>query len=435
MSLLFSKIPQFFSPDTPAPTGGGKAPVESKSMGVEDAIEFLGADEEPPETLELDRTPPKGGKSKDETPPEGEEETPEGEEQEEVDELAEIEAELEGPPEDKLELVTPVRRKEILAKYPNLFKDFPMLENSYYRDQQFTEMFGTVKDAQVVAEKAETLDRFENEIMSGDITNILKAVKAENPNGFLKIADNYMNMLAQADERAYSHILGNIGRFTIKAMVKESRSSNNKALESAAQILNQFLFGSSDFTQPFNLSRENPQEAQQNTEQTEREQAFIRQQYEVAHNSVNTRVNNVIRNTIESHIDPKGSMQEYVKKNAVKDAIETLANLMEKDTRFKGLTDKLWETVFKENFSDSSQERVRRAFLSRAKTLLPSVIKKARNDALRGTGHRVREMEEETTPQRGPIPSGKPRATSPGKIRNAKDIPKGMSSLEFLNSD
>jgi hypothetical protein len=435
MSLLFSKIPQFFSPDPVGGAPSGKAPVENKSIGLEDAIEFLGADEEPPETLELDKTPPKGGKGKDETPPEGEEETSEGEEEPEEDELAEIEAELEGPPEDKLELVTPVRRKEILAKYPNLFKDFPMLENSYYRDQQFTEMFGTVKDAKVVAEKAETLDKFEGEIMGGSIANVLKAVKEENPDSFLKIVDGYMNTLAEVDERAYGHILGNIGRYTIKAMVKESRASNNKALESAAQILNQFLFGSSEFTQPFNLSRENPQEAQQNTQQTEREQAFIRQQFEVAHNSVNTRVNNVIRNTIESHIDPKGSMQEYVKKNAVKDAVETLASLMEKDTRFKGLTDKLWETVFKENFSDSSQERVRRAFLSRAKTLLPSVIKKARNDALRGTGHRVREMEEEKETPKGPVPSGKPRATSPGKIKNAKDIPAGMSTLDFLNSE
>ena len=36
--------------------------------------------------------------------------------------------------------MTPVRRKEILAKYPKLFKDFPYLEKAYYREQQFTEV-------------------------------------------------------------------------------------------------------------------------------------------------------------------------------------------------------------------------------------------------------------------------------------------------------
>ena len=94
----------------------------------------------------------------------------EGEEkEEEVDELKEMEEELEGPSEEDMELMTPVRRKEILAKYPQLFKDFPYLEKAYYRDQQFTEVFPTIQDAKIAVEKATILDRFEQQVVNGGI--------------------------------------------------------------------------------------------------------------------------------------------------------------------------------------------------------------------------------------------------------------------------
>lgn len=425
MFLRFSN--EFHSPDTP--TGGGTSAQSSASTlpeGKEDTIDFL-AEDEPSEPEKLDLTP-KTKSTKDELDEKDEkDETDESE-----DELKELEEELAGPKEEKLELVTPVRRKEILAKYPNLFKDFPYLENAYYREQQFTEILGTIEDARTAASKADILDRFEAEILGGSTENVLKAVKNENPEGFNKLVDDYLPTLARVDENAYMHLLGNITKHTIVAMVKEARSSGNDVLQNAAAILNQFVFGTTNFTPAKNLSKQNPQEQAQNEQVNQRELMFVQQQFESTNGDINTRVNNTLKNTVEAHIDPRGTMSEYVKKKAIGDAMDTLAGLMEKDTRFRTLTDKLWEQSFKENFSAGSRDRIRSAFLAKAKTLLPSVIKKARNDALRGTGHRVTE---ETTPNKGPIVAGKPRSQTPGKIREAKDIPKKMSTLEFLNSD
>jgi hypothetical protein len=71
------------------------------------------------------------------------------------------------------------------------------------------------------------------------------------------------------------------------------------------------------------------------------------------------------------------------------------------------------------------------------------VIKKARNDALKGLGSRAREENNEEQEERTPAPkkgqiassNGKSTAPSGGKIRKASDIPKGMSTLDILNSD
>jgi hypothetical protein len=181
-----------------------------------------------------------------------------------------------------------------------------------------------------------------------------------------------------------------------------------------------------------------PEENTREKQFKEREQGFIRQQFENSVNDLNVRVNNTLRNTIEANIDPKQSMTDYVRRNASRDAIDTLENLINQDTRFKVLVDKLWEAAYKSNFTRESVDRIRSAYVSKAKTLLPSVIKKARNEALRGIGKRVRDDSEssEDTTRRGPVTPGKPRAqSSSGKVTKASEIPKNMSTLEFLNSD
>lgn len=452
MLTLFNRFPQlFFAPDAP----GGKSGVVNPSGGggevtKEDMIEFLSADDEPEEVIPLeDKTPPKGkGKEGEEeeegvSPKKKEGEEEEEEEVEEKDELKEIEEELEEPTEEQLELVIPVRRREILKKYPQLFKDFPYLETAYYREQQFTELLPTIDDAKQAVEAKQILDRFENDVMGGNTETILKAVKAENPQGFYKIVDDYLPTLARVDEKSYYHILGNVSKHTIIAMVQEARrlgvgeNGQGLALQSAANILNQFVFGSSEFSPPSKLSREvSPEKEDKDKEISEREQKFVRQQFESSRTDLNTRVNNVLKNTIDANIDPKKSMSDYVRKNVSRDALEQLEILISRDSRFKALTDKLWEKAFQEGFTKESTDRIRSAFVSKAKTLLPSVIKKARNDALRGTGKRVKDDEEETTPNKGPIAGGRPRSQQPsGKVKEAKDIPAGMSTLEFLNSD
>jgi hypothetical protein len=144
----------------------------------------------------------------------------------------------------------------------------------------------------------------------------------------------------------------------------------------------------------------------------------------------------VLRSTIDGHIDPRGTMTDYVKNHATKEAFDTLETLISKDTRFRSLLDKLWEKAFETNFEKSATDRIKAAYLSKAKTLLPSVIKKARNDALKGLGRNSRSEDVEERPaKKGPITQGRSTAPSSGKIRSSKDIPKGMSTLDVLMKD
>src|SRR6187431_2717864 len=273
MRLLFNK---FYSPEDASGNAGDET----------DTFELLNEAEEVPEEV-LDLPKPKKIGDVDEGIEEGKEE----DEEEEEDELKEIEEELKGPSEEDLELMTPVRRKEILAKYPKLFKDFPYLEKAYYREQQFTEVYPTIQDAKSAAEKARFLDKVDAEVTNGDITTILRATKDNDQEAFHKIADNYLPALRAVDQQAYYHVLGNVIKDTIITMVREGRKLGDQGapLSQAANILNQFVFGSQTFTPPSRLSQDKPEDQTRQEEWKQQEQSRVMSTFESVRDDLQTR--------------------------------------------------------------------------------------------------------------------------------------------------
>jgi hypothetical protein len=404
-------------------------PVPTNDAGNLNADGILDILNEPDDKIELEPEKPPKKEVKD-----GKEEEKPKEEKVEEDELEELERELEEPDDKELEFVSPVRRQEILKKYPQLFKDFPYLEKAYYREQQYTEIFPSLEDARVAVEKSSTLDKFQEELMGGSVEGILKAVKETDANSFYKIADNYLPTLARVDERAYYNILGNVVKNTITTMFREGERINNDTLKQAATIVNQFVFGTSEYTPPVQMSQgQNPQLNQQEQLLKQQQQQFVQQRFESVRDDLSSRVDKTLQSTIDAYIDPKESMSPYVRRNASREAVENLQSLLDGDTRLRSLLDKMWERAFQSNFSRDSLDRIRETYLSRAKALLPAVIKRARNEAMKGMGHRIvdngNEPEIESTKERRPRTAN---SSSPG---NKKEIPKGMSTLEFFNQE
>jgi len=272
--------------------------------------------------------------------------------------------------------------------------------------------------------------------MSGDISSVLSAARSENQDAFYKVVDNYLPALRKVDSQAYFHVLGNVIKDTIITMVKEGRQLGDQGapLQAAANVLNQFVFGSQTFTPPQQLSRNNPQVDQQQQQFYEQQRQQVYTKFEETRESLQTKADNVLKSTIDQHIDPNQSMSDYVRGKATADAHEILEDLISKDTRFRGLLDRLWEKSFQQGFDKESTDRIKSAYLSKAKTLLPSVIKKARNTALKGNTSRSESID--LTPKKGPIArTGSSTPPSSGKYKTAKDIPRGMSTMDVLMKD
>ena len=402
---------------------------EDKSLDKDSIIELLGEDdadekETDTETLELDEH--KDGKGEKAQKTKGEKD------EEDLDEEKEID-------EEELELVAPPSRKEILTKYPTLFKEFPHLERAFYREQKYAELLPTIEDAQIAAEKSELLDQYEQEILQGSTKSMLDAVKQGDSEAFAKVVDNYLPVLYQVDQPAYYHTIGNVIKHTIISMVRDGKEQSNDELSGAAAVLNQYIFGTTQFTHPQRLSKDEiSNEANEKEEKIhEKERAFLEKQYNTVSENLSTRVDNVLKASVDKAIDPNESMTEYVKKNATREVLQGLEDLLDKDTRFRSIYDKLWEKAFENDFDRESMDKIKSAYLSKAKTVLPDLIRKARNEALRESKSYSSSDDRD---RRGPLPVGKTRSSTTlqsGKSNSnaAKQIPKGVSTLDFLNSD
>jgi hypothetical protein len=404
--MLLNKF--FFAPpDTTLETGGA-------DLSINDMIDEM-AKEDPKDDKETDLL------AKDKEIPEKEEElelekeTPDDEEEE--------------PKEiDELESVEEFSRKNFLKEYPDAFKKFPQLEVAFYREKKYAEMFPTIDDAKEAHEKVQNYNRFESSLLSGDLDTVLSSVKSSDEKAYNKMVDNYLPALGKVDQGAYYHVINTVLKNTIVAMIREGDNIKNDDLKAAGVILNQFITGKSDFVAPTNFG------PHKTTEQPDNEQTqYLTDRLESTIQDLTTRSQNIIKSTISKHIDPKGVMTDYVKRTAIKDAMEEVDTLIGKDTRFTAIKDRLWQTAIKNKFGKEHLSNIEKAYLNKAKTLLQQVIQKHRNEALRGLGKRVNDEKEEPT-KKGLISVGR---NAGGRETSNKEevVPKGMRTLDFLMKD
>lgn len=339
--------------------------------------------------------------------------------------------------DDDIEIDAPPRKKDLLRDFPELFKKHPFIEKMLYRDKQYTELFGSFDDAKELAEKAETFDNFDKQLMSGKTENILKSIKEQDSKAFDKIVDDYLPALARVDKDAYFEVVGNIGKRLIMDMVKKANELNNDELKAAALAVNQFLFDSNEFV-PAKARSETKGSEEQSEAEKER-LIYIQERFETSRDDLQGRVDNILKATIDSYIDPKDVMTGYVKKNAIADALKTLQSTIARDPAFQKQLNKLWRNVFADKFSKDSLGRIQSFYLSRAKGNLKNSILKARAEALKDLQPRTkREKEDEdddktekSSSNRGRVIPGRPSEARRSKSKQEK----GESVLDFFNRD
>lgn len=396
--------------------------------------------------LEKDETP--SGKEKEEEPDEEEsdedsDKEDDGDDDEgskEEDEIKLVEDEDDDDKELKdIKEIGPFRRKDFERDFPGALKKYPYLEQSYYRDRAFTEIFASPEDAKEAQEQIETLNTIEQNLLSGSASEILSQVKDHDPKAFLKLVDNYLPSLNKVDPAAHDHIVGGVVKNLITMLAREAQSTDNDELRKVALAINKFVFQTENFDPYKPLAGK----AEETSKLDEERRQFIQERFETVQEELQTRVDDIISATIRSNIDPKELLSDYVKKNAVRDAMETLRETLENDTTFRRNLDKLWERAFQNNFNRDSVNAIRAAYLGKAKVAIVPAIKKARNEALKGIGKRVRDdgdsdtqktEQEKQTYHRGKNAPNRGSSSSSNRGKGP-DIPKGMSTLDYLNKD
>jgi len=365
---------------------------------------------------------------------EEEEEIKEDEDESKEDEEDEV-AKLSEEEQDLIEASNPLSRKAILKEFPEVFKKFPLLEKAMYGHQKYREIFPSVNDALEAQEKIETFEGIESELASGSFEGLLKGVNEKHPDNFAKLVDNYMPQLHKVNENAYYHVMGNMIKNTISQMANAAKESKDDDLLTAARILHTFSFGQAAFTPPQSFAKEKPAEL---TELAKEKEDYRKERLENNQSEISGRVNGAIEKQIDKYIDPKESMTPYARRAATKEAVSMIGELMTKDKPFQKAISRLWEQAQKKNYPREELLKVKTAYLNKSNALIPHVIKKVRSEALKGVGRKAGDVDRE-----GPVTrrassntkAGNTGGRTAGKITKASEIPKGMSDLDFLNSD
>jgi len=353
-----------------------------------------------------------------------EDKTDKDDKSEEEEEELELD-EKEKPETDETEIKSAPRKKEIEAAFPGFFKKFPEVEREYYKAQQFTEKIGTIADAEELIEKAQVLEAFETNLSEGNTEAILKQVKDNSPESFGKIVDNYLESLAKVDRDSYYGVVEGIVKRGIIAALNHAKSTNDEELNNAALGYYKYMF-----PQDTEIKMPEKRAVTEDTQLKKEREEFIRERFETAQNDLQGRVDNIIKSNIDNYIDPQNKMTPYVKKNAIRDAMNELESSIANDAQFKKTTlDPLWKKAHDEKFSRTSLDRIKSAYLSKARTLLKPIIVKARSEALKGLG-----TKREDKDRKGPITVGR-TSTSSSERGQVKQPEKGMKTLDFLNSD
>ena len=424
---------------TDAGSTGGAAttPIENKSLSETELENYL-SEGEPEETLDI---PPAEVVESVEGEDAPEKEAKVDEEDSEADSLEDLlEKDLEEITEDKLDLIEPVRRAEILKKYPKLFEDFPYLQRAYYRDQKFTEFFTTPAEAQEAHEKANSLDNLDQALLTGNTEKIFRSVKQDDPEAFHRVVDNLLYDLGKVDETAQIHVIRNVGKHLIREMFQESENSNIPALKQAAILLNQFITGSSQFQPETTLAKPVTKNAELDEIRQQRQQLQA-EKFETIRDSIVQKLGRAIDNTIKTRLDPNNSMTDFVREAAQRDVNVKIQEIIRKDTRFMNIMNKAWQKAAENGFTAADVEYLNKAYRNKAALILPAVLKQVRSVALRGSRVNKNSENQEVRDAKhsGPVAPGKSAAPNPSGHKTAseraKDIPKGMTTRAWLEAE
>lgn len=325
-------------------------------------------------------------------------------EEEPTEEKPEVPVE-EAKTEESTEEIPPSRYprpslKEIRGKYPNFFKDFPEIKNAMFREQAYTEVFPTVEDATEAREAAETFNWVQEDLLQGNPGRLIQALAQTDRLAARKFVDNFIPSLQRINEDLYFQTITPLVQNFVRAMYADGKRSGNENLANSALHALQFAgFEPEILTgQARQRSANIPPELVERVRESEASmQQMVAQRFQEVAAGVEYGTRQELDSLILDSIkDDKTS--DFVKQSMTEKMVQKLDAALASDEKHMGLMASLWKRAERAGFSAEWAERIRSAYISRAKAVLPAIRNEVRNQALGS----------QAAPKAAPIPENRP---------------------------
>jgi len=322
------------------------------------------------------------------------------------------------------------KEKEITAKYPDIFKDFPHLRFAYFRDHQFSQIFPTVQEARETVEKVEYFNKLEDELITGNPATLIKSMKEyeEDPKVLEKFGRNFLGNLYEVDKGAYVEVTMPIMKNICRQAIAEGKRTNNINLENSGHLISKQIWGTMDPPPDARRVEEDPEKEALKKKLEERDKQD-KSNFRV---EVRSSIDKSIIGSITKGLDPKNILSPRMKQLLVNDIIGEVDEQLAKTPGHLKFMDGLWAQARKAGYDRSWVARLVNAYLARAKPILSSVRDKALKETMGKMGG-----EESPTPGQGGKPPTRrnfPAGGGAPPTRTTNNLPKDAKQVDWKNT-
>lgn len=271
--------------------------------------------------------------------------------------------------------------KEIKSKYPTLFKDFPGIKDAIFREQAYNDVFPSIAEAKEAAEKAEVFTKFEGDLLSGDPARVLNVIHGADPRAAQGFINNFLPALSKLDKNAYFAVVSPVVEGIIRDTYAAGQRKGDENLTNTALQLIEFLGFDPNAVLNARPIQADPEVERQKQDLQNQQQKFFRERYEASLSRVSGQANTDLDKLTEEAIGKEKLTP--LERTALKEKILKELDLQfAKDSKHQSLMASLWRKAEKSGFSGSSEQAILNAYISRAKTLLPSVSNQVKTKEL-----------------------------------------------------
>jgi hypothetical protein len=356
------------------------------------------------------------------------------EDKEEKDEIGKVEEKIEQTEEEKqdnekltVQFDIPTFG-EIKAKYPEIVKDFPGLRGLFYQAAEISKIFPSVEDAKEALEDNEAFVSLRESVISGESDSFIDALKSQSEETLSAFGYNFLVKLSEKDNKAYFNVVTPLFENLIRYVFD---SSKDEDVKNAALVFSEALFGTSEVAEgkkTFAKKIEIPKP---------KDDSEI---FNKALNEVGTKTNNVLATIINEGFseEDKKALTPYLRKSIVKETIEELWAQLAKDSAHASVMKSRWNRAKLNGYSEDDKTKIISTLLVRAKSLIPSIRTKLKNDALgitaKASKDKIEKIQSKITRKEvsGGPSSTKSSDRSESSQKNGKVDYRKMSDLDIL---
>src|ERR1017187_4222153 len=320
---------------------------------------------------------------------------------------------------------------EIRAKYPDFFKDFPALKESYFREIKFTQLFPTIEDAQEAFNDNEAFNTLSDSALSGDPAPLLDSIGKTDVKALETFSLSFLPTIFKKDSALYSTVITPVFQNLVQQMFRDKDENT----QNAALVLADWIFGEDgkDVAQGKKSVAKSiiPSDEQKRLKEQKEQQSSASFRTSVGH----------VEQTVEQGLislifkspafDPDKVFSPSLRRMGAQEIIKKINAQMQSDQGHMTVMAARWKRARANGYTAAEESKIVSAYLARAKSLIPENASKV-SAAMLGTKKAAATVKGARTLP-APKQNNSGRSGSERNGRSQLDYSK-MSDLDILNN-